>query len=198
MTVIDLLRHGDTGKSGFRGRLDDALTATGWAQMRASAAKGGPWEAIVSSPLQRCAAFARHLAGALEPRYQTDSRLQELDFGRWEGMNSEVLMRTHASQLTQFWEDPRRHPPPEGECLSRFEARVLEALDSLVDRYRGRRILVITHAGVIRVLLCRARRQTADQLLQHDVPHAFLQRLFGWRDAEGRTIIQEARPKWYR
>ena len=60
---IDLLRHGETERGGgFRGSLDDALTARGWQQMHAALHGAGPWDALISSPLQRCAAFASQLA----------------------------------------------------------------------------------------------------------------------------------------
>lgn len=60
---LDLLRHGETELGGgLRGSLDDALTELGWQQMRAAVADGGPWERIVSSPLQRCARFSEELA----------------------------------------------------------------------------------------------------------------------------------------
>ena len=58
---LDLLRHGETELGGgFRGSLDDALTDTGWAQMRAAVVEAGPWSHVVSSPLQRCARFAEN------------------------------------------------------------------------------------------------------------------------------------------
>ena len=50
---LDLLRHGETELGGgLRGSLDDALTDKGWAQMRAAVAEQGPWDRLVSSPLQ--------------------------------------------------------------------------------------------------------------------------------------------------
>ena len=59
---LDLLRHGETELGGgLRGSIDDALTDTGWAQMRAAVVGQGPWDRLVSSPLQRCARFAEEL-----------------------------------------------------------------------------------------------------------------------------------------
>ncbi|WP_183144037.1 histidine phosphatase family protein, partial [Pseudomonas syringae group genomosp. 3] len=56
---LDLLRHGETELGGgLRGSLDDALTDLGWQQMRSAVIDGGPWDRIVSSPLQRCAWFS--------------------------------------------------------------------------------------------------------------------------------------------
>ena len=67
-TVIDLLRHGEpVGGRRYRGQQDDPLSDTGWAQMRTSCAEQS-WDAVVSSPLQRCARFAEELvAGAETP-----------------------------------------------------------------------------------------------------------------------------------
>ncbi|MFZ0006897.1 MAG: histidine phosphatase family protein, partial [Steroidobacteraceae bacterium] len=61
--LVHVLRHGETeGGARYWGRTDVALSARGWEQMRAAVA-GHSWERIVSSPLQRCAAFAEALAG---------------------------------------------------------------------------------------------------------------------------------------
>ncbi len=63
VTTVDLLRHGEPeGGNKYRGALDDPLSELGWAQMRAATGDRCPWQAIVSSPLRRCAAFARELA----------------------------------------------------------------------------------------------------------------------------------------
>ena len=60
---LDLLRHGETELGGgLRGSLDDALTATGWQQMREAVQGRGPWDRVLSSPLQRCARFAQELS----------------------------------------------------------------------------------------------------------------------------------------
>ncbi len=56
-TTIDLLRHGACeGGEIFRGSSDVALSEQGWQQMRAAIAdETAPWQAVVSSSLQRCA-----------------------------------------------------------------------------------------------------------------------------------------------
>ena len=76
---LDLLRHGETELGGgLRGSLDDALTEKGWAQMRAAVIEQGPWDRLVSSPLQRCARFAEELGAQLGLPVQLDKDLQEL------------------------------------------------------------------------------------------------------------------------
>lgn len=175
--IIDLLRHGETGQSGFRGHLDDPLTAAGWEEMRRATREAGAWQAVVSSPLARCADFARVFAGEYQLPLALDARLAELHFGDWEGLTAEDLMQTHPDALARFWNDPWSFPPPNGEGLAAFESRIRAAWGDLSERYGGRHVLVVTHGGVIRLLLCLVRGLARDELLRLEVPHASLHRI---------------------
>mgnify|MGYP003641104054 CR=1 FL=1 len=83
MTVqLDFLRHGETELGGgLRGSLDDPLTASGWQQMDQAVAVASGWQGIVSSPLQRCARFAEHLAEQRGLPIEYNADLRELHFG---------------------------------------------------------------------------------------------------------------------
>jgi alpha-ribazole phosphatase len=168
---VDLLRHGETELGGgLRGSIDDTLTDTGWAQMRAAVIGQGPWDRLVSSPLQRCARFAEELAAQLGVPVQLDKDLQELHFGAWEGQSAAALMETDAQALGLFWADPYSFTPPQGEPVADFSARVLAALERLHATCAGERILLISHGGVMRLLLAQARGLPREQLLNVDSP----------------------------
>jgi alpha-ribazole phosphatase len=172
---LDLLRHGETELGGgLRGSLDDALTANGWTQMRAAVVEGGPWDRIVSSPLQRCARFAAELGEQLNLSVHLDKDLQELHFGAWEGQSAAALMETDAEELGLFWADPYGFTPPQGEPVSAFSARVLAAVARLHAAYAGERILLVSHGGVMRLLLAQARSLPREQLLNVEVGHGAL------------------------
>ena len=172
---LDLLRHGETEfGGGLRGSIDDALTDTGWQQMRAAVTDHGPWDRIVSSPLQRCAHFADELAARLGLTVERDAGLQELHFGDWEGQSPAQLMETDAAGLGRFWEDPYGFTPPNGEPVQAFATRVLGAVERLQQAYDGQRVLLISHGGVMRLLLARARGLPREQLLQVTVAHGAL------------------------
>ncbi|MBJ7374471.1 histidine phosphatase family protein [Pseudomonas koreensis] len=172
---LDLLRHGETELGGgLRGSLDDALTANGWTQMRAAVVDGGPWDRIVSSPLQRCARFAAELGEQLNLSVHLDKDLQELHFGAWEGQSAAALMETDAEALGLFWADPYGFTPPQGEPVSAFSARVLAAVGRLHAAYAGERILLVSHGGVMRLLLAQARELPREQLLNVEVGHGAL------------------------
>ena len=175
---INLLRHGETrGGEGFRGSLDDPLSGRGWQQMATAVEGRGPWERIVSSPLRRCAYFARSLSATLNTPLILDDDWRELHFGQWEGRTAADLMDGHADELGAFWRDPTRFTPPGAEPLAQFHARVHRAWDRVIEQGAGRRILVITHGGPIRIMLCHALAHPLRGLLSIEVPHADLRRL---------------------
>ena len=173
---IELLRHGDTGHRGFRGQLDDLPTEEGLAQMRAAVA-GRRWDVLVSSPLRRCALFAREFATALGVPLRLEPRLAEYRFGRWQGVPMERLAQNEGEALVRFWADPAAHPPPGAETIDQFDARVRAALADVVSEFDGRCVLIVTHGGVIRLLQCRALGLSWSRMASLDVPHASLHRL---------------------
>lgn len=172
---VGLLRHGEVeGGSRFRGHTDDPLTATGLAQMHAAIADSGNWEQVVSSPLARCAAFAEGYARRYSTPLSFDARLMEMHFGDWEGRTAAELMQTDADALTRFWNDPLHNTPPGGEPLAQFQVRVLDAWNDIVTEYPAQRVLIVTHGGVIRVLLCQVTGVSVSQLQEFSVGHGQL------------------------
>ncbi len=110
------------------------------------------WDLIVSSPLQRCAAFAIELGKQREIPLLVDDGFQEMDFGVWEGRTAAQIEAMQAGSLMRFYQDPNAHPPPESEPVEVFRQRVLQSWRKMSRQNRGKRILLISHAGVIRAL----------------------------------------------
>lgn len=187
---LDLLRHGETELGGgLRGSLDDALTEKGWQQMREAVLAQGPWDRLVSSPLQRCARFAHELGGQLGVPVTLEKDLQELHFGAWEGQSAAELMKTDAQALGLFWADPYSFTPPGGEPVADFSLRVRTAVARLQSTYAGERVLLISHGGVMRLLLAQARGMPREQLLNVEVGHGALFSLSVDADGVLREVI---------
>jgi len=114
---------------------------------------------IASSPLQRCEQLAQALLG-LRPDLacETDDRLQEMDFGQWEGRPWQDIGQ---AALAAWTDDFARHAAGgSGESVAGFMDRVAAAFDALAGPADA---VWITHAGVIRAagLLARGVRQVA-------------------------------------
>lgn len=173
---IELMRHGDTGQVSYRGRLDDALSPLGWTQLReASAARH--CDRVVSSTLQRCAAFATELAASRGVPLRLDARLVEYDFGQWQGVPIERLQRDSSDALRRYWSDPERHAPPFAEPFAAFRDRVTQALDEIAGDCRSGTTLVVTHGAVIRLLRCLVEARDFGDMIHIDVAHASLHSL---------------------
>ncbi|MEO8023993.1 histidine phosphatase family protein [Polaromonas sp.] len=109
--------------------------------------------AVQSSPLQRCEQLAQALIG-LRPdlTLQIDARLQEMNFGNWEGRPWSNIGREEFDAWTANFAD---HPVGgHGETVSAVMARVAEAFDELPV---GPDTIWITHAGIIRAAQLVAR-----------------------------------------
>jgi alpha-ribazole phosphatase len=111
---------------------------------------------IICSPLQRCEQLAHVLLGLrADLTYKIDPRLQEMDFGQWEGQRWDDI---GAAALDAWVADFPHHRPGGGESVQSFMHRVAAAWDEA----RGPSGAVwITHAGVIRAatLLQQGQRQ---------------------------------------
>lgn len=170
---IHLLRHGETeGGSRFNGSTDVALSEHGWSQMQAAVKNETDWSRIISSPLSRCAEFAQMLKQQHKVPLHIDDRIKEIHFGEWEGCSAEEIFAENSEVLIRYWQDPIQHTPIGGEPLKEFEARVLAFWQEAIKKYRGEKVLLIAHGGVIRILLGHIQQRPLQRLLEIEVAHA--------------------------
>ncbi len=180
--TLVLVRHGATALNEarrFQGWSDPSLSPEGRRQVEALAAG---WEArfgvlppvIHGSDLARALETARILAPGAELR--PDPRLRELHFGAFEGCTAQEAETRHPEAWARWMKDPDAHPPPGGEALGTFRARVgawLAELLSLEDDgrtspLRGRTaplrgenapLVVVAHGGTVGEILRRLGRE---------------------------------------
>lgn len=177
-SVVYLMRHGaPEGGTRFRGVTDDPLSAEGFAQMRRAAAGCGEPDRIVTSPLRRCASFARVLAEERGLSLVIEPRFREMHFGTWEGKTPTALMAECPGAVRRFWSDPQAYPPPGGEPPGAFCSRVAAGWRELVASLCGERVLLIAHGGTVRAILGHLRRLPMRELTALEVPYASVHRV---------------------
>lgn len=156
-TRFDILRHGEPdGEDCFRGSgVDHPLTTLGWEQMQTAIAQDTQWDLIVSSSLSRCLDFAKKLSSDLSLDLIIDDDLKEIGFGIWEGRSKEDVQSSDGEAYKQFCLDPVNKRPVGAEPLEKFFNRVWHKLEQLATEHKGKRILVVSHAGVIRVVIAK-------------------------------------------
>lgn len=188
MTIVDLLRHGEpVGGRRYRGQQDDPLSDKGWQQMRSAVADHSPWEVIISSPLLRCLAFAQELGERHQLPVEVETRLQEIGFGEWEGKSADEIMQHDADLLMNFYRDPERYRPQGAETLAAFERRVTAAWEALLERHGGRQLLVVGHAGMMRMIIRHVLGMPSEKMFHIQVPNAGITRI--QVDGEGESAF---------
>ena len=162
--IVDILRHGEPeGGEVLRGRIDHPLSETGWQQMSQateasdklidSDSDSPGWTEIISSPLKRCRVFAEQLSESIEVPLSIEPDWQEIDYGDWDGMLLSQWRKSAAYQFREFRKDITALAPPNGEDFVSFSDRVLSAWKRILQKPDGSRILLVTHGGVMRVVI---------------------------------------------
>lgn len=185
-TRIDLLRHGEcAGGAIFRGTTDSPLTACGFSQMHEALDGLDGWEAVVSSPLRRCRTFAEHLAATRTLPLHVDAAFREIHFGVWEGRRIADVWREDRAVAEAYYREPGRVTPAGAEPLATASERLVAAWRGLLDRHRGRRVLLVVHGGVIRLLLTHLLGASLAGSVRWHVPHGTLARVRVHEDGDG-------------
>ena len=188
LTYIDLLRHGEVkGGACYRGITDDLLSTKGWAQMQNKITSQSSWDIIISSPLSRCHTFAKSLSSELKLPLATAPAFQEIDFGDWEGKTAAQI---NPQMLAQFYADPVNYSAPNGEHFTDFQLRIVEAWQASLKTHRGKRILIISHAGVIRVILAHILGIDTQHSFRLKIAHACLSSIECFHDDETEDFFQ--------
>lgn len=193
VTLIDLIRHGEPvgGKRYRGGGVDDPLSEKGWGQMRTAVGEHHPWQHIVSSPMRRCAEFANELGGRWKIPVAVEERFREVAFGAWEGKTAQEINQSDPHRIRNFRLDPESWRPEGAEALDAFAARVQSGWEALLERHSGSHVLVVAHAGVIRMTLALAMGIPKGHIYRIQVGNAGLSRIKVEGDGAERLVTLE-------
>ena len=196
MTELLVIRHGETDwnrQHRFQGQIDVPLNDIGLAQ----AGRLGrhlvdePIDVLISSDLQRARSTADALAQPRGLQPQVDPLWREQGFGLLEGLDVPTIRSRHAD----LWSSWTRHDadyalPGGGESNAIFHARVMRALRAVLLDHAGRRVVVVTHGGVLDMLWRTAHALPLHGARVCDIPNTGINRL-RWVD-NGLQIVQWA------
>jgi probable phosphoglycerate mutase len=153
--MIYLLRHGkpDSAEGRFIGQTDLPLSAEGieqanqWARFFSK--NGITFDAVFASDLLRCKKTSEIAApGAVE--YLPS--LREINLGEWDGKPYKEIIESRPAEWKERGGDIASFRPALGESFYDLQSRVVPAVSEIM-RGAGNK-LVVTHAGVIRCVIC--------------------------------------------
>jgi broad specificity phosphatase PhoE len=156
-----LVRHGETVSNQemrYLGRRDEPLAESGLLQAGQLAEALGPLpiRAVYSSPLRRAADTGQRIALALELGLRLEPRLREQCFGEWEGLTRPEVLAGDGREALLRWEADLGLAPPGGESLTAVQERALALVGDLAREHTGDWIVLVSHVGPIKALLCAA------------------------------------------
>lgn len=153
MKTLVLVRHGATSctlNGVFCGRHDPVLVpqaVTATHRTAGHPALAGA-DLVATSPARRAQATAAALGGESCARV-VDERLQEIDFGAWDGLMPADVADT--PDYLRWLQDPVHHAPPDGETAAAARNRLVEAVDDHLQA--AQRLVLVSHKGAIRLIV---------------------------------------------
>jgi len=158
--TLYFLRHGQTALSRddvFCGSgLDPELTSEGleMAHAFARAYSKAEWHAVYSSVLRRSITTAQPLCDALGINPQVRPELNEIAYGRWEGLTKEQVSKEFQDDYTNWLADPGRHAPTDGEPAVLVAQRGLQVIEQIQNQVSSGNVLIVSHKATLRIILC--------------------------------------------
>jgi broad specificity phosphatase PhoE len=167
-----LVRHGETEENVKRiiqGQ-HGALSKRGLKQAKllAKRLKDEEMDAVISSDLKRAVDTTKEIV-KFHPKIPVEysKLLRETSFGKYVG----IPVLKFKEIRKKSGEDKYKFRPEGGEDYLDLKARANKFLDETLTKYKGKTILVVTHGGIIRVLLGMIFNKTTKEASEMDIPN---------------------------
>ncbi|MBN1942163.1 MAG: histidine phosphatase family protein [Phycisphaerae bacterium] len=122
------------------------------------------------------------LAAGLGLKVRTESRLDELDFGLWQGLTISDIRHRQPKLYKQWLEAPADLRPPGGESLQEAYKRLSQAVDEILKKGKKKdkidAPILVLRPTILGVLRCRLERAELDDVWK------FVGREFTWKSYE--------------
>ena len=182
--MLYLIRHGKTDwndRHKLQGRTDVPLNAEGrrMAEAAREEYRDVPFDVCFSSPLVRARETAEILLRGRNIPILVDSRLEEMGFGSYEGLENSFLIPD--CPINVLFHAPEKYTDPPGGAESldalfeRTGAFLRERVDPLLAENRN--VLVVGHGAMNSSIVCQVRHLPRDQFWSAGIENCRLMRL---------------------
>ena len=189
--MIIFLRHAQAENNTKRilaGRTDGVpLTKEGLEQAERIAKYLKPLNisAIYSSPIERAKHTAEIVAKHNSLNYELDSRLTELDMGKFTCKPYEEIFAKYGNVFLKYYENAPAIAEHEIETFPQVKKRVLDMVNYVVKKHKNENVLLVTHMDPIKIMLSEIMYLTPQALFELIITNCSL------------TIIKENNMKFF-
>lgn len=181
MLEILLIRHGQTDWNRDRrimGRLPVPLNAAGRREVEqlSHVLRDVEIDAIYTSPLKRAVETAGRLLGRRGGRVILAPDVAEIDYGQWVGKTFDEVR--HEENYLVYHTRPSRAKAPGGERMIQVYRRTGRFIERLRKKHREGRVVVVSHADVIKAILVRYLKLDLNDLLKIRIDNCSLSSLW--------------------
>ncbi len=155
-----LVRHGETEANVaglYSGHAPTPLTERGIAQAQTlgTLLRNVPVDNVLCSELERAHHTTQLILAEREVPVRNMPELNEMFFGDWEMRHHRDLAREDAEHYAVWCNDWQNATPTNGEGFQAFSQRVERFIAQLADYKACQNLLVVSHQGVLSVLIAR-------------------------------------------
>ncbi len=155
-----LVRHGETEANVaglYSGHAPTPLTERGIAQAQSLSGllRYAPFDNVLCSELERARHTTQLILAEREVPVRNMPELNEMFFGDWEMRHHRDLAREDAENYAVWCNDWQNATPTNGEGFQAFSQRVEHFIAQLADYKDSQNLLVVSHQGVLSVLVAR-------------------------------------------
>ena len=189
--MIIFLRHGQAENNVKRilaGRTDGVpLTKEGLEQSERIAKYLKPLNisAIYSSPIERAKHTAEIVAKHNSLNYELDSRLIELDMGKFTCKPYEEIFAKYGNVFLKYYENDPAITEHGIETFPQVKKRVLDMVNYVVKKHKNENVLLVTHMDPIKIMLSEIMYLTPQALFELIITNCSL------------TIIRESSNRFF-
>lgn len=160
-TKVFLMRHGEVvngGERRYNGHIDIDITENGVQQMHrlAETLVGKEVSVVYASDLIRSVKGAEIIGKRIGASLKSFRELRERSVGCWEGLTVEEIKQRFPDEYVAWRADLLGYRPPNGECLTDVQERILPFYKQIVASHRDQTIAMLLHGGINRVILADA------------------------------------------
>jgi alpha-ribazole phosphatase len=156
MIKLYLARHGETDlniKKVYYGWLDVSLNTKGISQclyLRDKLAHAH-FDEVFSSDLSRAFSSAMIMSGYGIEKITKLEELNELNFGKWEGMHYRDIEKSYSEEWNAWSSDWQNYTIPDGESFKDFYFRVKSGLENILNN-EDKTLLLVAHEGTLKII----------------------------------------------